>query len=287
MSLSLFPGAHTTLLAEQWLDGWHACNPSIAKGKYGYAAIVTCRDLDRDGGNGFTFADESGAIRTRNFFAYLDEATLAPYHPYEETPWREIPTPDVEMKFWMVRGIEDPRLYWHEGYGYGWGGYGWAYTGSIREHHESGEHRTICSTVHPYPLIEPLILDAPSGTWVKNLMPTGRLPEFIDAMDSNPDFHGGAVVPYEDGYLGVVHEVVGQGRQYFHRLTRFDQSGRLTKASPRFRFGETHIEFAAGIVLWQDQLVVSYGAQDHQARLAYIPLDSALRVLDNDNRRPR
>lgn len=263
MITDLFPTATTWPLATQWEDGWYPGNPSIAEGPDGYAALVTCRDLHRDeNGNGFQFADPSGTIRTRNFFAHLTE-TLRP-----SEAWRELKGPHLPCLFQEVRGIEDPRLYWDKG---------WRYTGSIREHHPSGEHRVARCDVD-FGLIS--VLDAPEGVWVKNQMPTGSQPEFVDAMASNPSHHGGAVCAHNTGWLGVIHEVEYLTRQYHHRFAIYDQTGQLTRASKRFTFGRTLIEFAAGIVRHGEDVVVSYGVQDQQCWLARIPLTEVLTACE-------
>lgn len=256
----IFPGSSSWLLADSWESNWYPCNPSIAHGPEGYALIVTCR-------NGCYLGDESlsyyfcedGGHKTRNFFTLLDD-DLRPAEP-----WRELERPNVPIVFTGAQGIEDPRLYWQDG---------WMYAGTIRQHHVGGEPRVaVCSVEHGS--LE--ILDAPVGTWVKNQMPTGMTPPFVDAMASDSNLHGGAVTRHRTGWLGIAHEIEWPERRYWHRFVVFDERGALVHSSERFSFDDFPIEFAAGIVLSGDDLVVSYGVQDREARLARIPIEEVER----------
>lgn len=259
---NFIPGATTSVLASQWEDGWYPCNPSIAHGDEGYAVIITHRDLVRHDDGTHSFADASGVIRTRNFFARLDTSTLALVEPL-----RELDGPPGPIVNDRVLGVEDPRLYWNQE---------WRYSGTIAQHHISGEQRMALCTVYGG-LHE--IVPAPDGTRVKNLMPTGGEPAFIDIKEQRNDLHGGAVVRFGDGYLGIAHDIFWPGRVYRHYFTRFDGAGTLCKVSGPFTFGGIAIEFASGIVLHHNDLVVSYGVQDFEARLARVPLDKVLETL--------
>lgn len=250
-----FADASSWTLATPWEDDWYPCNPSIADSPHGYAAIVTCRNghYPTDDPFDYCFAHDGGH-KTRNFFALLD-AHLAP-----ATPWSELETPGIPVVFTDAQGVEDPRLYWDNG---------WHYSGTLRQHHASGEPRTAVCSVDDG-LLE--ILDAPPSTWVKNQMPTGSTPSFLDVMASDPTLHGGAVMPHGEGWLGIAHEVEWPGRRYWHRFVVFDRSGLMTQHSDRFSFDGHPIEFASGIVVHGSNVVVSYGVQDREAKLASIPI---------------
>jgi len=252
--MELCNSATTQILVGQTETNWYPCNPSIAQGPDGYAAIVTFRNIYRHTGTTQTIHDPNGYIHTRNFFAQLSPDTL---HAVE--PWRELAGPSTPIHFASVQGIEDPRLYWHNG---------WRYTGTILQHHASGEHRVaVCDVEHG--LLE--IREASAGTIIKNQMPTGGEPEFIDAKACEDRLHGGAVVRNENGYLGIVHEVRWPGRVYVHRLARFDRTGKLLSESRPFKLSTEPIDFASGIVLHKDDLVISFGVMDRQALLVRIP----------------
>lgn len=83
------------------------------------------------------------------------------------------------------------------------------------------------------------------------------------------EFRGGSqLVPFDDGYLCVVHEVayLDDKRAYEHRFVWFDGTLRLAKVSMPFAFREPQaIEFAAGIVVICDDVTVSFGVRDAEA----------------------
>jgi hypothetical protein len=82
---------------------------------------------------------------------------------------------------------------------------------------------------------------------------------------------GGQLVSFDGGYLGVIHEVamMGDQRAYEHRFVWLDNSLALRRISPAFAFRETRaIEFAAGLALLGDRVVVSFGVRDAEAWLA-------------------
>jgi hypothetical protein len=82
---------------------------------------------------------------------------------------------------------------------------------------------------------------------------------------------GGQVVPFRDGWLGVVHEVahLDTGRRaYEHRFVWWDETLTIRRWSPLFFFVERQsIEFAAGLATIDDTVFVSFGLNDAEAWL--------------------
>ena len=82
---------------------------------------------------------------------------------------------------------------------------------------------------------------------------------------------GGQVVPFRDGWLGIVHEVahLDTGRRaYEHRFVWWDETLTIRRWSPLFFFVERQsIEFAAGLATIDDTVFVSFGLQDAEAWL--------------------
>lgn len=86
-------------------------------------------------------------------------------------------------------------------------------------------------------------------------------------------------VHYRDGYLAVVHEVAGNHEQvrkieYTHRFVMFNNDlTQVTKVGKPFCFQKRGIEFCAGLAVWKDQLVISYGVDDRRAYVAEVTND--------------
>ncbi len=90
---------------------------------------------------------------------------------------------------------------------------------------------------------------------------------------------GGAVIPFEDGYLAVCHEVVetNEGRLYLHRFVRMSAEHEVTAASPAWVFCHHGIEFCAGLALRdKKELLLSYGIGDKEAWIMRIDAEEVL-----------
>jgi hypothetical protein len=268
MLTDTFPSAITWEFQNQWEDGWYPRGPSIAEGPEGYAAMLIVGDLWRpmsdppaaDDGVVAEWGDVPGVIRTRNFFTHLDD-------DLQILGWEECPTPDLPVLYPAVLGVEEPRLYWKDGR--------WRFTGASRQHHEGGEANVaLCVVGSP----EAEIIPAPDGVWEKNWMPTETV--MVDAIKSDPDHHGGAVVPFDDGFLGVIHEIVDPGaRAYQQRFCRYDADGKLVTASKLFKFNANPLQYASGIVFHRGDVVLSWSTQDRVCLLARVPLAEVLATL--------
>jgi len=85
------------------------------------------------------------------------------------------------------------------------------------------------------------------------------------------DMRGGSqVICYEGGYLTLVHETdlysSEQGKKdatYRHRFIVWDQEFKIKKVSPLFSFLNMKIEFCCGIAKYQDNFLITFGAQDN------------------------
>jgi hypothetical protein len=94
---------------------------------------------------------------------------------------------------------------------------------------------------------------------------------------------GGHMVPWADGWLGIVHEArdTPRGRHYLHRWILTDAQGVMQRHSLPFYLIKPGIEFAAGLT-WHHsgtQLVLSLGVDDSQAWLIRIAHTDVARSL--------
>jgi len=93
---------------------------------------------------------------------------------------------------------------------------------------------------------------------------------------------GGQAVEFSGGYLAVIHEVayVGSQRGYEHRFVWFDNDLALRRWSQPFAFREPRaIEFAAGLAVVGDRVVVSFGVRDAEAWLVELQADEIEAML--------
>ena len=68
-------------------------------------------------------------------------------------------------------------------------------------------------------------------------------------------------------------------RNYFHRFAKYTADGTLTHLSEKFKLSDADIEFAAGLVVSGDDVIVSYGYKDVAAYLGRIKLDAVIKML--------
>jgi hypothetical protein len=88
---------------------------------------------------------------------------------------------------------------------------------------------------------------------------------------SKTDLRGGSqVIPYKDGYLSLLHETnlykSEQGKKnatYRHRFVVWDKNFQITKVSKLFSFLNMKIEFCCGMAEYQDDFLITFGAQDN------------------------
>lgn len=108
---------------------------------------------------------------------------------------------------------------------------------------------------------------------------------------------GSSLWDLQDGsYLSITHTVYytekvteaidGEGfyqtfiRNYTHQFARYDSYGKLLELSEEFVFDSPGIEFAAGLVEKDGNLLISYGREDSSANLATISKASVLSLLN-------
>jgi hypothetical protein len=110
-----------------------------------------------------------------------------------------------------------------------------------------------------------------------------------------PSVRGGSqLIGLENGtMLGIVHQCVSAEyirfanlskealfrRRYVHRFMQYDEKGRIIKVSDMFNFLNKSVEFAGGMAIHENKLLVSFGALDSSAHIASIPLKNVLANL--------
>jgi len=101
-----------------------------------------------------------------------------------------------------------------------------------------------------------------------------------DTLDLPFELRGGSqVVPIDNHYLCLTHEVQftpdEQGRKdgiYTHRFLLYDDNWNIVKCSNSFNFMDAKIEFATGMSIFNDQLLITFGFQDNASYLVRFPI---------------
>ena len=106
--------------------------------------------------------------------------------------------------------------------------------------------------------------------------PDGGETEIFETNSRTPrmnDMRGGSqVIRWKDGYLTLIHETElynsEQGRKnatYQHRFVYWDKDFKEQKFSKLFSFLNMKIEFCCGLAEYQDDFLITFGAQDNAA----------------------
>ena len=69
------------------------------------------------------------------------------------------------------------------------------------------------------------------------------------------------------------HQNTKKDCQYYHRFVIWDKDWNVKKVSKQFKFMDAMIEFACGMVIKDDYLIISFGFQDNAAHLLKMPLN--------------
>lgn len=263
--------------------GWSCFNPTIAADGDRLLAIVRSSNYRIVEGRYVMPEEDVGVIRSENILVEIG------------TPGqRTIVPPAYETNGYPVSGLEDCRLRKTED--------GWSVSATVRDA-EGWDGRCRIGVaklnINDGRLHGLRVLDWEGlQTHEKNWMPIGdgwlyacnhgghtvtvdadaEMPGVYEVRQRGPappmaaGFRGGGqVVPFRDGWLGIVHEVahLDTGRRaYEHRFVWWDETLTIRRWSPLFFFVERQsIEFAAGLATIDDTVFVSFGLNDAEAWL--------------------
>jgi tetratricopeptide (TPR) repeat protein len=298
-----------TPLAIDHAPGWSLFNPSVTNDPEG-GLVVNIRSsnyvIADDGSYTFQGTEDDGIIRTVNLLARLDENLAT-------SVVGQIPSqpPGPSTRLSRVLGCEDVRLLAI--------GNSWKALATVRDrnHYErcdiallslpslnAAEETTLSVIPGPDPARHeknwmPFVVDGElhimylcSPTVVGHLDADSQL--VVDSSTTGPPsathFRGGSQgVPFDDGYLFLVHEVTffGTQRVYSHRFIHMtsaitksgDRRWDITSLSCPFYFREMGIEFAAGLAVDGDDIVASFGVRDAEAWLVRMSADQVAKQL--------
>ena len=300
--------AYTPLVIDH-APGWSLFNPSVTNDPE-EKLVVNIRSsnyvIADDGSYTFQGTEDDGIIRTVNLLARLDENLAT-------SVIGQIPSqpPGPSTRLSRVLGCEDVRLLAV--------GNSWKALATVRDrnHYErcdiallslpslnAAEETTLSVIPGPDPARHeknwmPFVVDGElhvmylcSPTVVGHLDANSQL--VVDSSTTGPPsathFRGGSQgVPFNDGYLFLVHEVTffGTQRVYSHRFIHMtsgimksgDRRWDITSLSCPFYFREMGIEFAAGLAVDGDDIVASFGVRDAEAWLVRMSANQVAKQL--------
>ena len=279
---------------------WSAFNPSISYSpEQGYKVLFRSSNYFLDPATTDAKMTIGSTVKSNMWLGSLDDQ-------WQITNIEKIDFSEAGIRF--TRGAEDGRLYWVDG--------AWEITAGLKE------------PSVPLPRIARFRLDGLKARLIKiyedgplydvekNWMaPTIKTEKFdyiynpisiykegsgaIKVRDASEDIRhvrgGSQLVPFEDGYLAIIHEAIVKlvymyipryfsyknirVRTYVHRFAKYDLNGKLSALSDTFKLSDARIEFAAGLVLSGDDVIVSYGYKDISSYLGKIKLNTVASML--------
>lgn len=275
-------------------EGWSCFNPSIAAGPDGeLRAIIRTANyvMSPEGRYGGAY-DTEGVIRTRNYLALSpllgDGGRYGLVSPIEDDHLL------LAAPRFPVIGFEDCRLFYHDG---------WKFSATVRERNSRGICQQVMCDLDGNRAENLVELSPAHDTHEKNWMPVQRVSGasnvmyfqhcyptvtsegvWLPAPYISRSFRGGSqAIKIDMMRLSVIHESVdfpGQSphRVYWHRFVCFEHN-RIHAISQPFCFQRRGVEFAAGMALQGDDLLISYGVGDSSAWLHRMPLQQAFEML--------
>ncbi|MDE2106046.1 MAG: glycosyltransferase [Patescibacteria group bacterium] len=284
-------------------EGWVPLNPSVVNFRDRLWCVVRTVNYRINEHGQYLINGSDGAanatnpIHTRNWL--LDIGT----NPFPQKFMQyEITTPPLPVEFPLVTGFEDMRLFTK---------FKELWTSStVRQLHPDGNCEQVLARIDfsdGLPVLTDVrrMLREPRETeknWAPIPLPGETLFMWrpgvvVDTGGKTVSSHvpnittdivsgGSQLLMIDEGWLALVHtahQIPGSPcRYYYHRWALYDDKFRLKRLSGPFVFHERTIEFAAGLA-WQPAddktLVISYGFQDKEARIATIQLNEVMRML--------
>jgi glycosyltransferase involved in cell wall biosynthesis len=279
-------------------DGFHASNPSVAR--LGEQLVLVQRSVNVTLTSDGQYLTPNGEPeQARNFLLRLGD-NLEVQSSTEILPPADMPEP----AFPRILGFQDVRAF-------AWRGELWS-CATVRQFNPEGWYEQVLARIDggsstcrltDWRVLRP---DGPRQH-EKNWMPqaAGEQLRFVYLCDPTrvvddyartvseetpaiaaEEFRGSSqLIPFEDGWLALIHEVHWRdGRRFYdHRFVWFDQNDVLRRVSRGFFFKKPGIEFAAGLAWHPDgrRLLLSYGVDDCESWIAMADADEVRRVLDD------
>lgn len=278
--------------------GWSLFNPTLLSHNGKLLGLVRSSNYKMEGMKYIMPPEDKGVIRTTNILVeYAPDFSVVETHPLAD--------PDYPRTAFAVDGLEDCRLYSR--------GDQLCVSATVRNFAPlNGNCRigTAQIDLFNYSLWGLDVPAAPAAQHEKNWMPVIGQDCWLYACNTSgktvlarrkeadweltstgqapivaQNFRGGTqLVPFAGGYLCAIHEtvIVDSNRTYEHRFVWFNDQLRIQKISAPFYFrNKRRIEFAAGLAVVGDDVVLAFGYQDKEAWLAIVSNSVVIKWLHN------
>lgn len=288
-------------LVDKDVKTWSAFNPSIGISDDGKLAMAIRSSNYVILEHGELSVSTGGPIRNQVWFSELNDK-------FEFLDLRKLDFSAAGIK--VDRGVEDPKLLWRDGR--------WIFTGVFLERDVPVARNCVCYPDKKMTKVEKIdvLPGIDAGRPEKNWMTAYVKPENFDYIyDANAVVVGDKVIhtlrdsnylnalrgnahliPYDNGtYLGLMHQLkikkfdkVSQTtfgvmhyvhKFYTHVFIRFDENGSPIEITPHFKFDGDGIEFAAGLIAYGNDYVISYGRDDITSHIGVINQQKIRRLL--------
>ena len=286
-------------------ERYHPIGSSIVKTEEGYKLICSAVNYTQKGGKIFHTVDSDGVFRTKNFLVYLDQSfnILSQKEVTEELARERFPACNLE-------GLQDSRLF-------EWEGSDWLACTTTDTNPVGNRQVSLCKLSEDRSLasiqVERLVpLKGPNiYRQEKNWLPftykgqlqliqsyapfTFYIPCFETgesiiktAQESSFDFShfrgSAAPIPFDDGYLMLVHEMVSYpdySRSYLHRFLFLTKDLEIEKISDSFAFFHEGIERCRSMTIDHSgtNLILPISIEDCQIDFCSIPIENVRSLL--------
>ena len=283
---------------------WSAFNPCVAYSpKDGYVVMFRSSNYFFHPEHGYPVATVGSKVLNNFWIGNLDEK-----FEIVDVSMKMVDFSEAGIKF--KRGAEDGRLFWRDD--------SWWFTAGIKEDAAPLPRIALFKLDENLKAtLVKIFEDGNLYDVEKNWMPSYKKnPKFdfvysetqtyvegvgpVDVRKSTPKIEGlrggSCLWELEDGsYLAIIHKahdhfktaydprkfgvVKTKIRTYTHCFVRYSSDGVLIQISDEFVFEKQQIEFAAGLIMSQGDVIVSYGYKDVAAYLGKIELKKVLEML--------
>lgn len=300
LSSRLFPIQLDLPLIEEGIEErYHPMNPSIQKTEDGYRLICRAVNYTQKGARDFQTVDSTGVFRTKNFLIDYDrEFHIRSQNEIIENLSRE------RIPVFNVEGLEDCRIFTLQNHFW--------FTCTTCDTNPTGNRQISLCKLRDEPEGEQIFVEKLLpliGTDLyrceKNWLPfvkedsllivysydpfviykpdphTGHCQEVVSYQPDHDfsQFRGSAApIPFDEGYLMLVHEVVPlpeYERCYLHRFLYLDKDFHITRQTHPFTFLHRGVEYCCSMTIDHTgkQLILPIGIEDQEAYLCFVNLD--------------